>query len=111
MVKTEPVDNSEKDDIIDVRGKYIQLPNGKMNGSLPSARVKMTKAERKRVSSQFATDFPNAEKGGIYCYENGNYFYIIKVYGFGDYSFSLKVLEPVHIKVLQFLRKHIIINV
>ena len=44
MVKTEPVDNSEKDDIIDVRGKYIQLPNGKMNGSLPSARVKMTKA-------------------------------------------------------------------
>lgn len=40
-VKAEPVDNSEKDDIIDVRGKYIQLPNGKMNGSLPSAKTEL----------------------------------------------------------------------
>ena len=107
MVKTEPVDNSEKDDIIDVRGKYIQLPNGKMNGSLPSARVKMTKAERKRVSSQFVTDFPNAEKGGIYCYENGNYFYIIKVYGFGDYSFSLKVLIEGNEEAINSVRRSI----
>ena len=62
-----------------------------MNGSLPSARVKMSKAERKRVSSQFATDFPNAEKGSTYPYENRNRFYLIKVYGFGDYGFTYKI--------------------
>ena len=88
---SQPVDKSGNDDIIDVRGKYIQLPNGKMNGSLPSARVKMSKAERKRVSSQFATDFPSAEKGRTYPYENRNHFYLIKVYGFGDYGFTYKI--------------------
>lgn len=88
---SQPVDKSGNDDIIDVRGKYIQLPNGKMNGSLPSTGAKMSKAERKRVSSQFATDFPSAEKGKTYSYENRNHFYLVTVKDFGSYHFEYKL--------------------
>lgn len=35
----------------------------------------MSKEEYNRVSSQFAMDFPNAEKGKTYPYENRNHFY------------------------------------
>lgn len=32
-----------------------------------------------------------AETGRIYAYENRDHFYLVKVHGFGDYSFDLKV--------------------
>lgn len=50
----------------------------------------MSKSERARVSHQFATDFPNAERGKAYPYENRNHFYLVGVNGFGDYSFKFK---------------------
>lgn len=84
----------EKDDIMgnEERAKYIKLPNGKFNGSMPSAgKVKMSVKEVKRVSSQFLTDFPNAEKGKIYRYENRNHFYLVKVNEQGNYEFRCKI--------------------
>ena len=53
--------------------------------------IKMSVKEVKRVSSQFLTDFPNAEKGKIYRYENRNHFYLVKVNEQGNYEFRCKI--------------------
>lgn len=109
-VKAEPVDNSEKDDIIDVRGKYIQLPNGKMNGSLPSARVKMTKKEYNRVSSAICTDHPdlkNDKKHYDYFYDD--YYYVFSVVEPGTYHFIFKAkIGEKNKKKINFVRENLV---
>ncbi len=54
--------------------------------------VKMTYKERKRVSSQIATDFPNLKADGKeYNYITRNHFYQFKVKEFGLYHFTNKM--------------------
>lgn len=85
---TKPVDKSENDDIIDFRGN----PNHDDKGRFTFGKnVRMSQSEAKRVSSQFATDFPNAENGKTYPYENRNHFYLVTVNGFGSYHFGFKL--------------------
>lgn len=82
------VDKEQKSGIIDVRGNPNHDPN---TGRFTFGRAKMSPKEHKRLSSQFGTDFPNAEKDRIYPYENRNHFYLVKVHGFGSYSFLTKI--------------------
>lgn len=78
-------------------GRYIQLPNGRMNGSLPGGGrggtikpVRMSRKEARRVSSGILTDHPNLRPGDRRYYEYGNYRYFFQVNGPGDYLFLSK---------------------
>ena len=75
-------------------GRYIQLPNGKMNGSLPGGGkngtikpARMSRKEARRVSSGILTDHPNLRPGSSHTYQYGDYSYRFRVNGPGDYLF------------------------
>lgn len=79
---------------------YIQLKNGKMNGSRPNAgnsksgkssRPKLGKKEHARVTSAILTDHPNYQPGNIYGKFHGKHYYQFTVNGPGDYSFHRKL--------------------
>ncbi len=55
-----PVDKSENDDIIDVRGREIRKSNGQFNGSLPSAKAEL---KAKIDSGEFPTKLDKEKQG------------------------------------------------
>lgn len=55
-----PVDKSENDDIIDVRGREIRKPNGQFNGSMPSAEAEL---RAKIESGEFPTKLDKEKQG------------------------------------------------
>ncbi len=70
-----------------VNGKFTGR-SGLTNGGKS---VKMSYKERKRVSSQIATDFPNLKADGKeHSYITRNHFYKFKVKEFGYYQFTMK---------------------
>ena len=103
--------NAENGDTIEERAKtnWIKGPDGKFQGSYPGGggggSLKVSPAEAKRVSSQFASDFPNVEPGKIYPYENRNHFYLVDVVDFNNYHFCYKAaIDKNEEKILEIRR-------
>lgn len=97
------IDKQDRNDIIEERANPYHAKDGKFT----FGKVRMSKSERTRVSHQFATDFPNAERGKAYPYENRNHFYLVGVNGFGDYSFDLKVLIKGHEEAINTIKRRV----
>lgn len=86
----------------ETRGEWTKGEHGYFTGSKPgggsgglggsgSGLAKMSKAERRRVSSAICTDHPLFEPGSYHFYEYGNYFYGFIVDMPGSYIFDIKL--------------------
>ena len=79
--------------------------------SLPLKPPRISFKERVRLSHEIATDFPLKKPGDRFGYENRDHFYIVKVLGFGSYSFSAKVaLTEKNKPYIDLLRKELAEN-
>lgn len=73
-------------------GKSGKTPALHKGGGGSGGSSKMSKSERKRVSSAIATNFPNLPSGDkMRPFSNRNHFYVFSVIGFGSYNFHLKM--------------------
>lgn len=85
----------EERDIIELRKKtnWVKGSHGHFAGSVPTGgggSVKMSKSERRRVSSAIATNFPTYKPGKLFKFNFGNYQYKGSVVEFGTYEFFSK---------------------
>lgn len=88
----------EERDIMELRKKtnWVKGSHGYFAGSVPTGgggggSVKMSKSERRRVSSAIATNFPNLKSDGRKLpFRYGNYKYKFSVVEFGTYNFHEK---------------------
>lgn len=83
-------------DIMELRKKtnWVKGSKGLFAGSVSDGMggyVKMSKAERKRVSSEIATWHPNYARNSSHTFFHGDYFYGFTVIEPGSYDFSLKM--------------------
>lgn len=88
--------NGEFRDIMELRKKtnWVKGKKGYFAGSVSNGAggyTKMSKAERKRVSSEILTWHPNYKIGSSHCGSYGDYFYGFNVVMPGSYDFNLKM--------------------
>lgn len=86
--KTENILPSEnRGGIIEERGN----PNHAKDGKFTFGKVKMSKFEKKHISSYIFTNFPELVDGSTHVKEIGDYFYAFSVKEPGTYSFFVKI--------------------
>ena len=72
-------------------GRYTEGPKKSSTEYTQRDKLKMSKAEHRKVSSGILTDHPNLKPGDISDYFYGDYFYRFSVMGPGEYKFSAKI--------------------
>lgn len=75
------------------KANWVKDAKGRFIGSVPTGggSVKMSKSERRRVSSAIATNFPELKADGKrFPFRYGNYKYKFSVVEFGTYIFHEK---------------------
>ncbi len=86
----------EERDIMELRKKtnWVKGSHGYFAGSVSNGAggyTKMSKSERKSVSSEIATWHPNYKSGSSHTFFHGDYFYGFTVVELGYYDFKLKM--------------------
>lgn len=102
------IDNTENSGIIEDRADHATYDDKhRFTGSMPRT-VRMSKVEKRRVSSGILTDHPNYEKDSAQTYEYGDYFYAFTVRGYGDYEFLAKLkISDKNESRIRFIKEYI----